>query len=117
MNAGNRANGALLAGIRRKTVFRQARSTVHNGVLVFIFTVLCDGESWVWRKKNESKINAMELKSLNHMCDGVILEDKCENIDRRERWGLTEKGCMNGYSQVDTTNDWRSMKETYKANL
>ncbi|GBP45766.1 hypothetical protein EVAR_76071_1 [Eumeta japonica] len=33
-------------------------------------------ENWVWQKKNESRINAMEMRSLRNMC-GVSEKDRC----------------------------------------
>ncbi|GBP43284.1 hypothetical protein EVAR_31168_1 [Eumeta japonica] len=46
-------------------------------------------ESWVWRKKNESRINAVEMRSLCSMC-GVSRKDRCRNSDVRERCSLKE---------------------------
>ncbi|GBP26638.1 hypothetical protein EVAR_18275_1 [Eumeta japonica] len=37
----------------------------------------------VWQKKNERRINAVEMRSLCIMC-GVSLKEKCKNIDVRE---------------------------------
>ncbi|GBP21250.1 hypothetical protein EVAR_84377_1 [Eumeta japonica] len=46
-------------------------------------------ESWVWQKKNESRINAVEMRSLRSTC-GVSRKDRCGNSDVRERCGLKE---------------------------
>ncbi|GBP73818.1 hypothetical protein EVAR_54870_1 [Eumeta japonica] len=81
VNAGNEGNEALLAITNRESVSRQARLTIHNKVL--IPTLMYDSESWVWQKKNESRINAAEMRSLLSMC-GVSREDRCRNSDVRE---------------------------------
>ncbi|GBP79902.1 hypothetical protein EVAR_63339_1 [Eumeta japonica] len=44
---------------------------------------------WVWQKKNESKINAVETQSLHSMC-GVSQKDRCRNSDIREQCDLKE---------------------------
>ncbi|GBP61971.1 hypothetical protein EVAR_40979_1 [Eumeta japonica] len=41
------------------------------------------------RKKNESRINAVEMRSLRSMY-GVSRKDRCRNSDVRERCGLKE---------------------------
>ncbi|GBP95485.1 hypothetical protein EVAR_65216_1 [Eumeta japonica] len=46
-------------------------------------------ESWVWRNKNESRINTMEIRSLRSMC-GVSRTDRCRNSDVKERCCLKE---------------------------
>ncbi|GBO98639.1 hypothetical protein EVAR_176_1 [Eumeta japonica] len=45
--------------------------------------------SWVWQKKIESKISAVEMQSLHGMC-GVSRKDRCRNSDVRERYGWNE---------------------------
>ncbi|GBP73243.1 hypothetical protein EVAR_55009_1 [Eumeta japonica] len=84
MNAGNKVNGALLAIMNSKSVSQQARMVIHNGVL---FPMLMYGiESWVWQKKNESRINAVKMQSLRSM--GESRKDRYRNSDVRERCGL-----------------------------
>ncbi|GBP70923.1 hypothetical protein EVAR_97770_1 [Eumeta japonica] len=46
-------------------------------------------ESWVWQKKNENRINVMEMRSLRNIC-GVSRKDTRRNSDVRERCGLKE---------------------------
>ncbi|GBP27034.1 hypothetical protein EVAR_11269_1 [Eumeta japonica] len=46
-------------------------------------------EGWAWQKKNESKINALEMRSLRSMC-GVSRKDRCRNSDVRARCGLKD---------------------------
>ncbi|GBP57379.1 hypothetical protein EVAR_27410_1 [Eumeta japonica] len=70
VNAGNKVNGALLANMSSKGVSRQAPLSVHKEVV--ISTLTYGSEIWVWYKKNESKINAVEMRSLRSMC-GVKL--------------------------------------------
>ncbi|GBP52397.1 hypothetical protein EVAR_4680_1 [Eumeta japonica] len=85
VNAGNKVNGALFAILNSKIVSRQARLTIYSGVL--IPTLMYGGESWVWQKKNASRINAMEIRSLRSIC-GASREDRCRNNNVRERCGL-----------------------------
>ncbi|GBP24445.1 hypothetical protein EVAR_20769_1, partial [Eumeta japonica] len=80
-------NGALLAIMISKSVSRQARLAIHNEVLNR--TLMYDSESWVWQKKNESRINAVEMQFLRSMC-GMYLKDKCMNTDVIDRCGLIE---------------------------
>ena len=58
--AGNRFNGALAALMKRRNVTTAARLAVHNAVLVP--TLLYSSESWVLQKKNERKMNAVEIE-------------------------------------------------------
>ncbi|GBP47183.1 hypothetical protein EVAR_38295_1 [Eumeta japonica] len=44
-------------------------------------------ESWVWQKKNESRINKVEMRLLCSMC-GVSQKDRWRNSDVREECGL-----------------------------
>ncbi|GBP82570.1 hypothetical protein EVAR_87816_1 [Eumeta japonica] len=83
VNAGNKANGALLVIVNSKSVFKQARLAMHNAVL--IPTLMYGSESWVWQKKNESRINAVEMRSLRSMC-GVSRKDRCRNSDVGAVW-------------------------------
>ena len=74
--AGNSFNGALAALIRRRNVSTAARLAVHNAVLVP--TLLYGSETWVLQKKNERKMNAVEMRSLRRIC-GVSLADRIRN--------------------------------------
>ncbi|GBP87516.1 hypothetical protein EVAR_86553_1 [Eumeta japonica] len=47
------------------------------------------GEGWVWQKKNESRINAVEMRSLRSV-RGVSQDDRCRNSDVREWCDLKE---------------------------
>ncbi|GBP54495.1 Outer dense fiber protein 3-like protein 2 [Eumeta japonica] len=87
VNAGNKMNGALLAIMNSKSVSRRARLATHNGVL--IPTLMYSSECWVWQKKNESRINAVEMRSLRSRY-GVSRKDRCRNSDVTERCGLKE---------------------------
>ncbi|GBP54963.1 Peroxidase [Eumeta japonica] len=80
-------NGVLLAIMDSKTVSRQARLAIHNGVL--ILARMHNSESWVWQKKNEGGINAVKMRSPCSMC-GVSQKDRCKNSDVRRRRGLKE---------------------------
>ncbi|GBP39161.1 hypothetical protein EVAR_26947_1 [Eumeta japonica] len=87
VNAENKANEALLAIINNKNVSRQARLVIHNGFLISMFTY--GSENCVWQKKNESKINAVEMRSLRSIC-GVSQKHRCRNSDDRGRCDLKE---------------------------
>ena len=67
----NRVNGALAALVRRRNVSTAARLAVHNAVLVP--TLLDGSETWVLKKKNERKMNAVEMRSCRRIC-GVSLD-------------------------------------------
>ncbi|GBP58341.1 hypothetical protein EVAR_40907_1 [Eumeta japonica] len=56
---------------------------------VILQTVEEGSESWLWQKKNESRINAEEIRSLRSMC-GVSWEDICRNTNVKERCGSKE---------------------------
>ncbi|GBP40277.1 hypothetical protein EVAR_83967_1 [Eumeta japonica] len=83
MNVGNEVNRALFAIMDSK----QAHLAIHNGIL--IPTVMYDSESWVWQKKNESKINVVEMQSLCNICE-VSRKDGYKNSDVIERCDLKE---------------------------
>ncbi|GBP93311.1 Wilms tumor protein homolog B [Eumeta japonica] len=85
--ARNKVNGDLLAIINSKSVSRQACLPFNNGVL--ISTVIYGSKSWEWQKKNESRINAVQLRLLRSMC-GVSRKNKCRNSDVRGQYGLKE---------------------------
>ncbi|GBP32165.1 hypothetical protein EVAR_80933_1 [Eumeta japonica] len=115
MNAGNKANGALLVIVNRKSVFKQARLAIHNGVP--IPTLMYGSESWVWQKKNESRINAVEMRSLRSIC-GVSRKDRCRNSDVRERCGLKENvvtrvegGMLRWFGHLERVNESKLTKQ------
>ena len=76
--AGSKVNGALAALIRRRYVSTAARLAVHNTVLVP--TLVYGSETWVLQKKNEKKMNAVEMLALHKICgdslaDGIRIEE------------------------------------------
>ncbi|KAI5644408.1 reverse transcriptase (RNA-dependent DNA polymerase) domain-containing protein [Phthorimaea operculella] len=87
VNAGNMVNGALHAFMNSQKVSNKARLAVHRGVLVP--TLMYGSESWVWQKKHESRINAVEMRALRSMI-GVKLSDRIRNSVIRERCGIKE---------------------------
>ena len=74
--AGNRVKRALAALMRRRNVSTAARLAVHNAVLVP--SLLYGTETWVLQKKNERKLNAVEMRSLLIICE-VRLADLIRN--------------------------------------
>ena len=77
ISARYRANGALAALMRRRNVSTAA----------FVPTLLYDGETWVLQKKNERKVNGVQMRSLCRIC-GVSLADRIRNeeIHRMAGW-------------------------------
>ena len=65
IGAGNRINGSLAALMTRRNVSTAARLPVHNAVLVP--ALLYGSETWVLQKKNESKVNAVDMRSLRRI--------------------------------------------------
>ncbi|GBP62244.1 hypothetical protein EVAR_44652_1 [Eumeta japonica] len=78
---------ALLAIMNNKSVSRQACLAIHKWVL--IPTPMKSSESWVWQKKNESRINVVEMQSLRSICE-VSQKNRCKNAGVNERYGLKE---------------------------
>ncbi|GBP40043.1 hypothetical protein EVAR_19172_1 [Eumeta japonica] len=80
-----------------------------NGVL--IPTLMYDSESWVRQKKNEGRINAVEMRSLLSMCR-VSRKDKCRNIDVKERCarGSTPSNCSRVRVKGHLTDCWPSWR-------
>ncbi|GBP22916.1 hypothetical protein EVAR_95316_1 [Eumeta japonica] len=70
-----------------KGVSRQARLADHNGALIPM--LMYGSERWVRQKKNENRVNAVEMRSLRDMC-GVSRKDICRDSDVRERSDLKE---------------------------
>ena len=59
-----------------KTMSKNARIALHNGVL--LPTLMYGSECWVWQAKHESRINAVEIRSLQNIC-GITLNDRLRN--------------------------------------
>ncbi|GBP06466.1 hypothetical protein EVAR_4599_1 [Eumeta japonica] len=121
VNAGNKLNGALLAIMNSKSVSRQTHLAIHNGDL--IPTLIYGSESWVWKKKNESRINAVDMRSLRSMC-GVSQKERCRYSDVRERCGLkedvvtiTERGMLHWFDYLERMNEDRLTKQIYRVNV
>ncbi|GBP67988.1 hypothetical protein EVAR_57962_1 [Eumeta japonica] len=79
-------------------------------------------ESWVWQKKNESRTDAMEMRSLRNVC-GIFLKNRCMNRVR-ERFGLKEnvvtrieKGVVRRFRHLERMNESRLTKQIYRANV
>ncbi|GBP64924.1 hypothetical protein EVAR_49218_1 [Eumeta japonica] len=82
-----------------------ACSAKHKGVLSP--TLKCGSESWVRQKKNESGINAVEMRSLRSVCRVSSYVDRRGKSDVREQSGSKEDekrlGCTiltSGYLEV-----------------
>ena len=117
VKAGNMVNDALHSFMSSRKVSQRARLAVHRGVLVS--TLMYGSESWVWQKKHESRINAVEMRALRSMI-GVKLSDRVRNSVIRERCGVNEdvvtkieKGMLRWFGHVEMMNDRRMTKQVY----
>lgn len=121
VKAGNRVNGALHAFMSSQKVSNRARLAVHRGVLVP--TLMYGSDSWVWQKKDESKINAVEMRALRSMC-GVKISDRIRNSVIRERCGmkddvvtLIEKGMLRWFGHVERMDESRLTSQINRASV
>ncbi|GBP67906.1 hypothetical protein EVAR_38374_1 [Eumeta japonica] len=80
-------------------------------------------ESWVWQKKNESRINVVEMRSLRRMY-GVFWKDRYRNSIVKERCGLqedvvirVERGILRWFGHLERMNESRLTKQIYRANV
>ena len=90
--------------MRRRNVSIAARLAVHNAVLVP--TLLNGSETWVLQKKNERKMNAVELRYLRKIC-GVSLADRILNEEIHRMYGTSEDVTCRDCSV------WRSVLSDY----
>ncbi|XP_049870886.1 uncharacterized protein LOC126370141 [Pectinophora gossypiella] len=118
---GNSVNGAMHAVVSSQCISQDARMAVHNAVLVP--TLKYGSECWVWQKKHESRINAVEMRSLRSIC-GVKLSDRVRNSVIRQRCGVKddivtriEKGMLGWFGHVERMKDNRIAKAAYKAKV
>lgn len=119
--AGNHVNGALHNFMKSQSVSKKARMAVHRGVLVP--TLMYGSECWVWQKKHESMINAVEMRSLRSM-SGISIMDKVRNSVIRESCGLKEdvvtkieKGMLRWFGHVERMDEKRLTKQIWKASV
>ncbi|GBP81396.1 hypothetical protein EVAR_52658_1 [Eumeta japonica] len=82
----NKINHSVKKSKSKAMVFERGESTTECDILI-------EGEKveqvWVWQKKNESRVNAVEMQSLRSMCR-VSRKDRRRNSDVRQRCGLKE---------------------------
>lgn len=121
VNAGNQINGALHSFVSRKGISQKARLAVHNGVLAP--TLMYGSECWAWKKQSESRINAVEMRSLRSMC-GVKLIDRVRNEIIREECGLKEdivtrieKGMLRWFGHLERMDESRLTKGIYRVKV
>ncbi|XP_063542355.1 uncharacterized protein LOC134750982 [Cydia strobilella] len=121
VSAGNRVNGALNAFMSSQKVSQKARLAVHRGVLVP--TLMYGSESWVWQKRHQSQVNAVEMRALRSVC-GVRLQDRIRNSVIREKCGLSEdvvtkieKGMLRWFGHVERMSERRLTKRVYKGEV
>lgn len=117
VNAGNRVNGALNAFMGSQKITQKARVAVHRGVLVP--TLMYGSESWVWQKRHQSRVNAVEMRALRSMC-GVKLSDRIRNSVIRGKCGMDgdivtkiEKGMLRWFGHVERMDERRLTKRVY----
>lgn len=118
---GNQVNGALHSLMHNRNLSNKARLAIHEGVL--IPTLTYGSECWVWQKKNESRLNAVEMRSLRNMC-GLRLVDRVRNSVIREKCGLKEdvvmkvrKGMLRWFGHIERMSESRVTKGIYKSKL
>ncbi|XP_026317751.1 uncharacterized protein LOC113228612 [Hyposmocoma kahamanoa] len=63
---GNAVNGAISGVMGSNILSQKAYMSIHNALLVPTLTF--GSESWVWQKKDESRINAVEMRYLRKIC-------------------------------------------------
>ncbi|GBP40204.1 hypothetical protein EVAR_37605_1 [Eumeta japonica] len=63
------------------------RLSIHNGAIIPM--LMYGSESWAWQEENESRINAVEMRSLRSMC-GVCRKGRCRNSNVRELCDLKD---------------------------
>ncbi|CAK1580205.1 unnamed protein product [Parnassius mnemosyne] len=104
-----------------RKVSNKASLVVHERVLVP--TLMYGSESWVWQKKHESRINAVEMRAFRSMI-GVKLSDRIRNSEIRKRCGLKEdvvtkieKVMLRWFGHVERMNEERLTKKVYKASV
>ena len=80
-------------------------------------------ESWVWQKRHESRINAVEMRSLRRMA-GVTLNDRIRNVEIRKRCSVKEgvvtkieRGMLRWFGHVERMDERRVTKEVYKVKM
>ena len=107
--AGNRVNRALAALMRRRNISTTALLAVHNAVLVP--TLLYGSETWILQKKNERKMNAVEMRSVRRIC-GVSLADRIHNEEVHRMAGTSEdvtvrmkKNTLSWFGHVERMSD------------
>ena len=79
--AGNRMNGVLRPITSSQNVSMKAKTLLHKAIL--LPTIMYGSETWTWSKKDESGMNAVEMRALRRMC-GVRLIDRVKNERVRE---------------------------------
>ena len=100
---------------------KEAKLAVHNRVL--IPTLTYDSEAWNWQRKDESRLNAVEMRSLKRMC-GKTMYDRIKNVDIRKEckadvsvMNRIKKGTLRWFGHVERMNEERSVKRIYDAKV
>jgi len=121
VNAGNSINGGLNAVGTNKKLSNEAKLAVHNGVL--IPTLMYGSEAWNWQRKDESRLNAVEMRSLRRMC-GKTMYDRVRNVEIRKEckadvsvMSKIKKGTLRWFGHVERMNEERSVRRIYDANV
>ena len=79
--------GMSLAILRRRELNRQMKWKVMNAMVMLVLTYGC--ETWVARKDQKSKIQAMQMKVLRRI-DGVCWKNRITNDEILQRLGQVE---------------------------
>ena len=105
--------------MKSRSVSIPAKKLIHQAVL--LPTLMYGSESWTWLKKDESGINAVEMRSLRRMC-GRTLRDRVRNTEIRELCD-SKKSVITGmkvnklrwFGHIERMNDERLTKRIYGA--
>jgi hypothetical protein len=115
--AANRMNGALKRVVKNRRISKRARVAIHEGVL--IPTIMYGSESWVLQKKDTSKLNAVEMRSLRNIC-GKNLNDRIRNECIRRECDMEEdvvtkikKGMLRWFGHIERMDSERLTKKVY----
>ena len=121
VNAGAAAYGAMKSIWREKEVGMRVKKGLYESIIVP--TVMYGGESWGLRKKEERRLNVMEMNCLRNMC-GVSRRDRVRNEEVRRRVGVESelaervKGrVLSWFGHVERMSGERMTKRVYESSV
>ena len=121
VNAGAAAYGAMKSIWREKEVGMRVKKGLYESIIVP--TVMYGGESWGLRKKEERRLNVMEMNCLRNMC-GVSRREHVRNEEVRRRVGVESelaervKGrVLSWFGHVERMSGERMTKRVYESSV